>query len=90
LPQGISNRGHGLIRGKRVPIRGQVCMDMITVDVSNVSCVEPGDVVTLLGRDEDDEITLRDVAKLGETIEYRVLTGLGRRLARVYIDSNAG
>lgn len=84
LPLGNANRGHVLVRGVRAPIRGQVCMDVVTVDVSNVSGVEPGDVVTVLGKDGDDEIALSDVAKMDETIEYRVLTGLGRRLPRVY------
>jgi alanine racemase len=49
-----------------------------------VSGVECGDVLTCLGIDGDDEITLRDLAVAGGTIEYEVLTGFGRRLPRVY------
>jgi len=85
LPPGSANRGHVLIGGQRAPIRGTVCMDMIAVDVTGLSGVEPGDVVTVLGRDGGAEISLAELARLEGTIEYRVLTGLGRRLPRVYV-----
>ena len=73
-----------LWRGDRVPVRGSICMDVSVADVTGVSGVECGDVLTCLGIDGDDEITLRDLAVAGGTIEYEVLTGFGRRLPRVY------
>lgn len=80
----LSNRGRALVGGRRVPIRGGVCMDVTSVDVSSVSGVKPADVATLLGRDGTEEITLADVAKTAGTIEYEVLTAIGRRLPRYY------
>lgn len=80
----LSNRGQALVRGIRVPIRGGVCMDVTSVDVSPVSGVEPAEVATLLGRDGRDEIALAEVAETAGTIEYEVLTAIGRRLPRVY------
>lgn len=84
VPWRLSNRGSALVDGIRVPIRGAVCMDLTVVDVSSVPGVEPGTVVTLLGRDGDEEIALEEVAGLAGTIGYEVLTTLGRRLPRVY------
>jgi len=60
-------------------------MDVTSVDVSTVSDVEPGTVATLLGSDGGDEITLGEMAEIGQTIEWQVLTGLGKRLPRRYI-----
>lgn len=81
----LSNRGQVLVRGNRVPIRGGVCMDVTSVDVSSVSGVEPSDAATLLGRDGAEEITLAEVAEVAGTIEYEVLTAIGRRLPRYYV-----
>jgi len=84
LPWGVSNQGEMLVRGRRAPIRGAVCMDVSVIDVSRVSGVEAGDVITVLGEDEGEEITLNELARLDGTIEYEILTGLGRALPRVY------
>ncbi|HZV49372.1 MAG TPA: alanine racemase [Candidatus Dormibacteraeota bacterium] len=75
-----SNRGHVLVRGVRAPLVGRVSMDSITVDVSDVPDVEPGDPVTLIG----GGITAEEVAAWSGTIPYEVLTSLGNRVARVY------
>lgn len=87
LPHGASNRGSALVGGTRVPIRGAVCMDITVVDVSDVDDVRPGDVATLLGRDGDAEITLAELAEADGTIEYEVLTGFGKGLPRVNLNS---
>lgn len=84
LPWGVSNQAEMLVRGHRVPLRGAVCMDVSVIDVSRVSGVEAGDMVTVLGEDEGEEITLNELARLDGTIEYEILTGLGRALPRVY------
>ncbi len=85
LPWRLSNRGRVLVRGCRVPIRGSVCMDVTSVDVSGVPGVEAADVVTLLGRDGNEEIALAEFAETAGTIEYEVLTAIGRRLPRHYV-----
>jgi alanine racemase len=87
LPHGASNRASALLEGRRVPIRGAVCMDLTVVDVTGVDEVQPGSVATLLGREGDEEITLHELAEAGGAIEYEVLTGLGAGLPRVMVDS---
>lgn len=83
LPRSLGNRGHALVRGRRVPIVGRISMDMTVVDITAVPEAEPGDVVTLIGRDGSCVITVEDVAGLAGTISYEVLTGLTARLPRV-------
>lgn len=87
LPLGASKGGAAIIRGARAPIRGAVCMDVTVVDVTGLEAIEPGAVVTLLGTDGGEEVTLGELAELEGTIEYEILTGLGRRLPRVYVES---
>ncbi len=62
-------------------------MDVTVVDVTGLEAIEPGAVVTLLGTDGEEEVTLGELAELEGTIEYEILTGLGRRLPRVYVES---
>jgi len=76
-----SNRGQVVVRGVRAPLVGRVSMDSITIDVSDVPEVEPGDPVTVIG----DGITAEEVAAWSGTIPYEVLTALGNRVARVYL-----
>lgn len=87
LPYGASNRGSALVSGRRVPIRGAVCMDITVVDVTGVDEVRAGDVATLLGRDGEVEITLGELAEADAAIEYEVLTGFGKGLPRVNVNS---
>ncbi len=89
LPHGASNRGGALIDGERVPIRGAVCMDITVVDVTGVDDVDAGAVATLLGREGEAEITLAELAEADGTIEYQVLTGFGRGLPRVNVNSES-
>lgn len=89
LPWGLSNRGSVLIRGVRAPVRGAVCMDVTSVDVSDVPGVEPGEAATVFGMEEGGGIPLSELAAWAGTIEYDVLTGLGKRLPRVYLRGEA-
>ncbi len=79
----LAGRGHVLIRGRRAPIIGSVCMDMITVDCTDVP-VEPGDEVVLLGHQGRERLDVREVAASMGTIPYEVLCRLGTRIARAY------
>jgi alanine racemase len=79
----LSNHGVGLLRGRRVPVVGNVTMDMTMLDVTEVPC-EVGDIVTLIGRDGKDEVTVNEVGKLGGISPYEVLTSLRSRLPRRY------
>ena len=82
----LSNRGQVLIRGVRCPIIGRVCMDQFMVDVTGVPEAKVGDVVTIFGRDGDDEITADDVADLIGTIGYEVTCLITPRVPRVYLE----
>lgn len=81
LDRKLGNKnGEAVIKGKRVPIIGNICMDMLMLDVSDVD-VQPGDEVEFFG----DEITIEDLAKKANTIAYEILTGISQRVKRVYL-----
>jgi alanine racemase len=83
LPRSLGNTGSALVRGTRVPIVGRISMDMVVVELSAVPAAAAGDVVTLIGRDGECEITVDEVAVQAGTISYEVLTGLTARLPRL-------
>ncbi len=80
----LSQVGRVLINGCSCPIVGNICMDQLMVDVSNVE-VKTGDIVTLIGSDGNQTITFDEVAQLTGTISYEVVCVIGRRVPRVYI-----
>jgi alanine racemase len=83
----LCGRGHVLIRGRRVPIVGAVSMDMLTVDVTDLSEVRPGDEVVLLGRQGDESwqrIDAREMAAAIGTIPWEIVCRLGTRIERQY------
>jgi alanine racemase len=79
----LSGRGVVLVRGRRMPIVGSVCMDMIMIDVTGLD-VSPGDEVVLIGRQGDEAITAREVAATIGTIPWEVVCRLGSRIQRHY------
>ena len=83
-PKSLSNSGEVLIAGHRAKICGVVGMDMTIVDVSAHPSMLSGDMVTLLGVDGSDEITVAELAKNAATIPYEILCRLGRNLPRVF------
>ena len=80
----LSNRGHVLIKGRRAPIVGRVCMDMSMVDVGHLKNVRPGDDVVLIGTQGRETITTEELARLTGTIPYEVVCNIGRRVPRIY------
>jgi len=80
-----SNRGAVLVRGRRAPIRGRVCMDQFVVEVSDIAGVRQDDEVVLVGRQGDEALPAEEVAGWAETINYEVVTGLLPRVPRVYL-----
>lgn len=80
----LSNRGEVLLKAKRVPVVGRICMDMTMADVTDVEGVSAGDEVVLMGRQGGDEITVEEIAEKIGTISYEVLCGVGKRVPRVY------
>ncbi len=79
----LSNKGNVLIRGKRYPIVGTICMDQMMVDIGKDSAYN-GDIITVIGRDGGEEITVNEIADRAGTISYEIFTGLNLRLPRRY------
>lgn len=85
-PRGMSNRGHVLIRGKRYPIVGAVCMDQLMVDVGPVDPPDVGEPVTLIGRQGGEEITVEEICQNTGHIPYEIPILLTTRVPRIYLD----
>ena len=81
----LSNKGVVLIRGRRAPIVGTVCMNSIMVDVTEIEGVSPGDEVTLLGRQGKDRITAEEIAEKVGTISYEIYCTIGKSNKRCYV-----
>ncbi|MBI5739528.1 MAG: alanine racemase [Nitrospirae bacterium] len=80
----LSNKGEVLIKGKRAPVIGRVCMDTIMVDVTDIPGVDLDSEVALIGSQGKEKITAADIAEKTGTIAYEVLTSVGPRVRRVY------
>ncbi|MGD9568183.1 MAG: alanine racemase [Sedimentibacter sp.] len=81
----LSNKGYIVIKGKKCPILGKVCMDQFMVDLSEVENPKIGDEAIVYGDGTDGAMTAEDVANMRGTISYEVLTNLGKRLPKIYI-----
>ena len=79
----LAGRGHVLIRGRRAPIVGSVCMDMLMADVTGTE-VSPGDEVVIIGSQGDASIEVREMAAAIGTIPWEIVCRLGSRIERVY------
>lgn len=86
LPRSLSGIGEAIVRGKRVPIVGRICMDQTIVDVTDIEDVREGDTVTLIGKDGEEEIPAAGLAAQAGTITNELLSRLGSRLIKTYID----
>ena len=81
----LSNVGDVLIRGRRAPIRGRVCMDQMMVDVTDIPDAAVGDEVTLIGRDGSEEITVQELQDRTGILTYEIICGLShRRVPKIY------
>ena len=83
-PRNLSNKGCVIINGKKVPIVGRVCMDQFMVDVTGME-VSVGDLVTLIGKEGTEEITVNELAELAGTFHYEFVCDLGKRIPRVFV-----
>ena len=82
--RGLSNKGYVLIRGQKAPICGRVCMDQFMVDVTHIEGVKVGDIVTLLGEDGSERITMEELGDLSERFNYEFACLITPRVPRVY------
>jgi len=81
----LSNRGEVLIRGRRYPVVGRVCMDQIMVDLGPESDVCPGDEAVLFGRQGDEEVSVYSICEKVQTIPYEVTCWVSARVPRIHI-----
>ena len=84
----LSGRFYVLIRGRKAPILGRVCMDQMMVDVTDIPGVQLGDPVVLVGRSGSEEITVETIAAAADSFNYEFVCGISRRVPRIY--SRAG
>ncbi|NLF84208.1 MAG: alanine racemase [Candidatus Gastranaerophilales bacterium] len=84
VPRSLSNRIFGIIKGQKVQQVGNITMDQMMFDITNVNNVSNGDIITLLGEDNGAFISIDEWAKLLGTINYEVTCRLRVRLPRVY------
>lgn len=82
IPRSLSNRGHALVNGKRVPIIGRICMDQLTLDVTDVPNIQRGDEAVFIGRSGEHEILAEDMAEDTETITNEILSRISERVRR--------
>ena len=83
-PRALSNQGCVLIHGKKAPIIGRICMDQMMVDVTDIPDVQMEDVVTLVGTDGDETITIEEIANPAARFDYEMLCDISSRVTRVY------
>jgi alanine racemase len=80
----LGNRGRALLRGRRVPVVGRVCMDVAILDVTDLPEVAEGDEVVLIGGQGEETLSVQEVASWLDTIPYEILCGIGCRVPRVH------
>ena len=83
IPRSLSNCGEALVRGRKIPVIGRICMDQLTLDVTDVPGILPGDEVVLIGSSGECRLTAEDMAGKAGTITNELLSRLGGRLRRV-------
>jgi len=81
----VRNEGEVLVHGKRAPRIGGVSMDAMTIDLTDIPEANLWDEVTIMGSQNGEEISVRDLATLGKTVSYDVLAGWRSRLPRMYV-----
>ena len=84
LPRRLSNNMEVLVKGRRVPQVGTICMDMILIDVSKVPDVQIGDEVVIFGKQGEEVIPVEELAQKADTIPYEILCNIGKRVPRTY------
>lgn len=84
-PRSLSNKGYVLIRGKKAPILGRVCMDQFMVDVTQIEGVSFDDKVTMIGKDGNEILPVEVLSELSGRFNYEFVCDLGKRIPRVYV-----
>ncbi len=85
----LSNKFYVLIRGKKAPILGRVCMDQMMVDVTDIPDVQHGDEVILIGTSGEEAITIEEISAAADSFNYEFACGIGHRMHRVYYQGDS-
>jgi alanine racemase len=83
----LMNKGEVTIRGKKFPVIGRVCMDLIHVNLGEDKTIQIGDEVILFGREKDNAFTVTEICRLISTIPYEVTCWISRRVPRAYVNN---
>jgi len=83
--RGLSNQAHVLVNGKRAPVRGRICMNLVMVDITDIRGVRLGDEVTLLGRSGNGIVSAEQLAQWAQTINYEILARLSPAIPRIEV-----
>lgn len=83
--RGLSNKSFVLLRDKRYPVRGNICMNLIMVELPKDLDIKEGELVVLLGRDHDNEISAEELANFAGTINYEIVTRINPSIKRIII-----
>ena len=81
----FSNKARVIINGHYAPIIGNVCMDQMMVDVTNITDVKDGDCVIIMGSDGKNTVSAEELANIAGTINYEIVCDVGKRVPRVYV-----
>lgn len=84
-PRMLSNKGEVLICGKRARILGRICMDQFMVDVTDIPNAGTGTKVTLIGKDQEECITMEELGRISGRFNYELACCIGKRVPRVYL-----
>ena len=86
-PRGLSGKGRILVRGRKAPVIGRICMDQFMVDVTDIPNARQGDWVTLVGKEGEEEITMEELGRLSGRFHYELACCIGKRVPRIYLKS---
>ena len=81
----LSGKFYVLIRGKKAPILGRICMDQMMVDVTGIPEAAPDDQVVLVGTSGSERISVEQIAAVADSFNYEFVCGISRRVPRVYL-----
>lgn len=84
-PHSLTNKGYCLLHGRKVPVVGNVSMDLTMLDVTDVPDARLGDIVTLLGSADGKKICANELALLAGTIPYEIICRVSPRVPRIYL-----
>ena len=80
----MSNRAEMIVCGKRAKVIGRVCMDQSLLDVTGIDGVDENSVVTVIGRDGGEMVSVDEISELSGTINYEIVCLIGKRVPRIY------